>query len=178
MKPELISQAWIKQWARVLGAVVPLAAVVGCPMMPDGGGMEKAEPTATALFESIAVTDSFRQWAQFPDAQGTLDSNLPHGPMSRVYINDVVADALGAMSGTLPNDSIIVKENIGEDPSVTEAALTVMWKVPGFDPDNNDWFWANMSLDGTVVAEGAVEGCIACHGRARGNDFVFLQQLP
>ncbi len=154
------------------GAMALLAACSVSQTVND----EVLEPPTMGedLFRRISETDPFENWAQFPDAQGTSVSNLPHGPMSRVFINDKVETALDDFAGSLPADAIIVKENIGEDPRVTEAKLTVMWKVSGFDPDNNDWFWANMSPTGEIVAEGKIAACIGCHGGARANDFVFV----
>ena len=143
----------------------------------DPDGTEAPTPTGVELFAIIMQDDPYQDWGQFPDFQGTLPSALPHGPMSRVFINSEVESILDAFDGALPDGSIIVKENVGVDPSVTEAALTVMWKVTGFDPDNNDWFWANMTPQGEIVAEGAVPACAACHGGARANDFIFVQQF-
>jgi len=139
-------------------------------MMPGG-------PTGQELFSMISQPIPFEQWVEFPDRRGTLPSVLPHGPMSRVFINDKVQAALATFSGQLPDGSIIVKENVGTDPSVTEAKLTVMWKVAGFDSANNDWFWANITAGGQVMAEGKVQTCAACHGGARSNDFVFSHQF-
>ena len=89
----------------------------------------------------------------------------------------IIKSFTGQIQIKLPDGSIIVKENVGTSPEVTEAVLTVMWKVAGFDPENNDWFWANMMSDGQIVAEGKVQGCTACHGGARSNDFIFVQQF-
>ena len=146
-------------------------------MMPGDDTMMPAAPTGEALFTLITQPTPFSQWDPFPDRQGTQASALPHGPMSNVFINDTVASALSNFTGQLPDGSIIVKENVGTDPSVTEAKLTVMWKVSGFDPDNNDWFWANMSPTGQINAEGKIQGCTGCHGAQKANDFVFVQQL-
>ncbi len=120
--------------------------------------------------------DPYLQWAQFSAYQGTLPTALPHGPMSQVFINTVVESALENFDGSLPDGSIIVKENVGTNSEVTEAAITVMWKVMGFDPDNNDWFWANMTPEGRIVSEGKVAACAACHSGARANDFVFVHE--
>jgi len=143
----------------------------------SGNAIMPAAATGDALFTLITQPKPFNQWAQFPDRQGTQTSALPHGPMSNVFINDTVVAALNNFTGQLPDGSIIVKENIGTDPSVTEAKLTVMWKVAGFDPNNNDWFWANMSPTGQIQAEGKVQTCITCHGGAMANDFVFVHQF-
>ncbi|MEA3292519.1 MAG: cytochrome P460 family protein [Pseudomonadota bacterium] len=91
---------------------------------------------------------------------------------------------------------VIVKRNYGgegitvpavyNNPSMYLKAVTVMYKrEAGYDPDNQDWFWAKYSPQGEVltnpkgmqlagrVAKGASEGCIACHQAAPGGDYVF-----
>jgi hypothetical protein len=140
--------------------------------------MPADDPTAAKLFTMITETDPFQDWARFPEAQGLIESAAPHGPFARVWINGPVEDVvLTGLGGNLPDGSIIVKENLGESTSEKADAWTIMWKVSGYDPDNNDWFWANVTPDGDVNAEGRVEGCITCHGGARENDFVFLHQF-
>lgn len=172
------------RWKRVLSsfcvsgsAMVLVLAVVGCPAVPEPSDMTDDAPTGAKLFTRIMQDDPYQQWEQFPDHQGTFSSALPHGPDSQVFINGVVESALDSFDGALPDGSIIVKENIGTSPNVTEAALTVMWKVQAFDPENNDWFWANMTPQGEIIAEGKVQGCAACHGGARANDFVFVHEF-
>jgi hypothetical protein len=58
------------------------------------------------------------------------------------------------------------------------AAVTLMYKVGGFNPDVNDWYWVAFAPDGTVNAEGAVEGCINCHGQDGNADYPLRYQLP
>ncbi|MCH8878249.1 MAG: cytochrome P460 family protein [Planctomycetes bacterium] len=165
------------------GALTIVLAVGSCTTTSEPGDSGntgdagESTPTGAALFTMIDQTDPFQQWGEFPDWQGARASALPHGPMSRIFINATVEAALANFEGQLPDGSIIVKENVGTSPEVTEAVLTVMWKVAGFDPENNDWFWANMMSDGQIVAEGKVQGCTACHGGARSNDFIFVQQF-
>ncbi len=177
----------MNRFARLRSVVIPLSAggvafalllaVVGCPAMPGPIDDVDDSPTGAKLFTRIMQDDPYQRWAQFPDYQGTLPSALPHGPMSQVFINGEVESVLSNFDGTLLDGSIIVKENVGTSPDVTEAVLTVMWKVEGFDPGNNDWFWANMTPEGEIVAEGKVQGCTACHGGARANDFVFVHEF-
>ncbi len=92
--------------------------------------------------------------------------------------------------------TVIVKNNYGGDgvspqtvanePEKYLAAVTVMFERPGYDPDNNDWFWAKYLPDGSLdknsmgiqlagqIAKGDTEaGCIACHRAAPGGDMVF-----
>ena len=158
-------------------ALALLFVVTGCPAVPGAVDTVEDSPTGAKLFTRIMQDDPYQEWTQFPDHQGTFSSVLPHGPMSQVFINGEVESALANFDGTLPDGSIIVKENVGTSPDVTEAALTVMWKIQGFDPANNDWFWANMTPEGEIVAEGKVQGCTACHGGSRANDFVFVHEF-
>ena len=154
-----------------------LMVLLGCPAsFPTDSGVE-ASPSGAELFALITETDPFEDWTQFPEAKDFVASAAPHGPMARIWINQEVENALAGVSGGLPNGSIIVKENLGESTSEKADAWTVMWKVSGFDPDNNDWFWANVTPDGVVNAEGKIDGCIACHAGVRDNDFVFLHQF-
>ena len=154
-----------------------LPAAAGCPAVPASSDSAGQSPTGAQLFTRITQDDPYQEWAQFPDHGGILSSALPHGPMSQVFINREVESALETFDGELPDGSIIVKENIGASPNVTEAVLTVMWKVREFDPANHDWFWANMTMEGEIVAEGKVQACAACHGGARTNDFVFVHDF-
>lgn len=153
-------------------------ALVGCPgAAPNDMQMNADDPTAAKLFTMITETDPFQNWAQFAEAQGVIASAAPHGPMARVWINSIVEGALTNFNGSLPDDSIIIKENFGESTSEKANTWSVMWKVTGFEPDNNDWFWANITPDGVVNAEGMIAGCTGCHNGARDNDFVFIHQF-
>ncbi len=160
-------------WASALSV-----ALGGCsPMGSDGEDTTPSSPTAAQLFTTVTQTDPYDQWAQFPDVQGTVASAAPHGPMARIFINAQVEQALDSFPGALPDGAIIVKENIGAGDSEKVEALTIMWKVADFDPANADWFWANITPEGQVNAEGQVAGCLSCHSSARDNDFVFVHQF-
>ncbi len=79
----------------------------------------------------------------------------------------------------------VSKEAVANDPSRYLKAITVMFKRPGYDPENKDWFWAKFLPDGQLdvnpkkmklagrVAKGMDKGCIACHKAAPGGDYVF-----
>lgn len=163
--------------ARVPVLTAALALLItGCPAAtPVNDEVPSAEetPSAAKLFTLVTETDPFETWAQFPGLEGTVESAAPHGPMSRTWINEEVESALTNYTGSLPVGSVIVKENLGESDTDKANSWTIMWKVTGFDPDHNDWFWANITPEGVVNAEGKVDGCIACHSGAQDNDFVF-----
>ena len=160
---------------------MPAAPDAGNPPADTGGDGSSAEmpesPSPEALFARITQDDPFRDWAQFPEAQGVIPSAPPHGPSSQTFINTQVESAIASFDGALPDDSIIVKENLGTGEGPESGSLTIMWKVQGFDPENNDWFWANITADGDVQASGSIATCIACHLGARSNDFVFLHSF-
>lgn len=79
----------------------------------------------------------------------------------------------------------VSKQAVADTPDKYLAAVTVMFKRAGYDPDNKDWFWVKYTPDGSVmnnpknmalagrVAKGAPEGCIACHTAAPGGDMVY-----
>ena len=65
--------------------------------------------------------------------------------------------------------------------------ITVMFKrEDGYDTANQNWFWVKYNNDGTVaatptgvqlagrIAKGKQKGCIACHLRAGGADYLFI----
>jgi hypothetical protein len=52
-----------------------------------------------------------------------------------------------------------------------------MYKVPGYNPDHNDWFLTKIGADSAVQAEGQVEGCQTCHIARRDNDYIYTGPL-
>lgn len=110
----------------------------------------------------------------------------PHGKVREV------------LEGRIDGKRIIVKRNYGGEGVSVKAvkanrssghlkSITVMAKrEAGYDPDNNDWFWAKYKADGQLhnnpkgmllagrIAKGMDKGCIACHTSASGNDMVFI----
>lgn len=115
----------------------------------------------------------------------------PHGKVLE-YMEDELA--VGGHRGI-----VMVKKNYVGDEDVdalikavlndrakAPASITVMYqREAGYDPDNDDWFWAKYLPDGSLatnpkkmklagrVAKGADAGCIACHMAAPGGDLVF-----
>ncbi len=115
------------------------------------------------------------------------DGQHPHGAILETleaYIQ--VEDDVGP---------VIVKRNYGGEGATKASvannrgqyleAVTVMFRRPGYDPENGNWFWAKYLPDGSLdqnpmgiplagrVAKGMDQGCIACHKAAPGGDYVF-----
>ena len=145
-------------------------------MKPPFGGPEDTA-RASRLWSRIS---GYRSWQSYPGLSGFQEGRSPHGKFLKYYINSTAARNL-----TAPG-SIIVKENFMAKDNAMLGAVTVMEKVPGYDPDNGDWFWVKFAGNGSVmknkmgmslagrVAKGMKKGCIACHGNAGGGDFLFI----
>lgn len=129
-------------------------------------------PVGAEVWSSL-IRQNFRQnFKLWPD-KGQLYAGIePHGMLLTTYVNQLAYDAIVAKAGAMPAGAMIVKENYM--PDRTLAATTLMYKVPGFDADNNDWFWMTRNADGAIANEGRVAGCSGCHRLASGNDFLYL----
>lgn len=112
----------------------------------------------------------------------------PHGAILEYLEHAITVDG--------HSDIAVVKKNYrGEQLTVDEVvnsptehleSVTVMYRrETGYDPDNANWFWAKYNPDGSLqtnpqgmqlagrVAKGMDQGCIACHQRAPGDDYVY-----
>ena len=80
----------------------------------------------------------------------------------------------------------ITAMDVANDPDAYLDSVTIMFqRQPGYDPENNDWFWVKYAPDGSImanpmgmslagrIAKGMDTGCIACHVAAPGGDYVF-----
>ena len=56
-------------------------------------------------------------------------------------------------------------------------AITVMYKVAGYNPDAGDWFWAKFSPEGKADKFGKPNGCVGCHGTRAKNDFILVHEF-
>jgi len=112
----------------------------------------------------------------------------PHGAVLETFYTKATVDGY--------TGALVVKRNYGPagveietvqaDRAKSLGAVTIMFKrEAGYDADNQDWFWAKYLPDGSLdknpkgmqlagrVAKGAEKGCIACHGSAPGDDYLF-----
>ncbi|MCH7705442.1 MAG: cytochrome P460 family protein [Chloroflexi bacterium] len=155
-------------------SVVALAALVvsACsgsesPDLPD--------PVGSAVWNYLQDVEYQDNWTLWPGKGELYEGGEPHGMLFTTYLSPPAIDALTDKAGSMPAGAFIIKENYTADAVL--AALTVMYKVDGFNPEHNDWFFAKIAADGEVVAEGQVEGCQACHGAAAANDYVLTASL-
>lgn len=150
------------------------------PARPFGGADDVA--FARELWRAM---QGYRSWKL---TTPVFRGQSPHGRWVRLYSTFVKVRGR--------NYPIIVKENFGgrgasperiaKTPDKWLKAVTIMLKrEPGYDPENQDWYWvkyapggepaknpAGIALAGRV-AKGASKGCISCHSQADGDDYLF-----
>ncbi len=168
---------------------VALLAGIGASMavsqgMPPFGSDEDAAYAASLWQAMTAINLAGDNQIHVAPYEGTD----PHGMMLETFFTAVTIDGY--------TGDLIVKRNYGpvgvsaeavmSNPEDHLGAVTVMFRrEEGYDPDNQDWFWAKFLPDGTLdknpkgmplagmIAKGADVGCIACHSGAGGDDYVF-----
>ncbi len=133
-------------------------------------GMPGADPDA--LWTHITQENPYTKWGFWPDHQGMQEGRAPHGPLHKVYVNE---PALGSAKPPVQFGAIAVKENYGKDKELK--AITVMYKIEGYNPSDGDWFWAKYSPDGKVDKFGKPKGCVGCHGTRAANDFILVHEF-
>jgi len=150
----------------------------------QGGGaraVQQDNRPFEAKFWNYLVSGKYVNWAPVPgQTDDATPGSSPHGAVLRMYLNRTAA----GRPKELPNGSIIVKENYGQD-GETLMAITVMYRSKGYNPQGGDWYWVKYNPDGTVAKAppemqsmplaGRPGGCIKCHGEgAAGDDFAFF----
>ncbi len=140
------------------------------------GSCKKSEMTENEdpvkLWNMITNENSYTNWSFWPDHRGMQPGHAPHGPFNKVYVNE---PAMKAAKTPMPDGSVVVKENYSKNKKL--AAITVMKKIKGYNPDGGDWFWVKYSPDGKADKSGRVEGCIKCHEAHSANDYVFVHMI-
>lgn len=162
---------------RRLRAWLPFTAVLLLGACEDDLGPDLSDlPSASggAVWSFLQEEDYDARWSLWPGKGRMYESTSPeHGVRLTTYVNDIALDAINDDRSPLPAGSMVVKEAY-QDGSLM--AVTTMYKVQGFAPGTNDWFWLMNDPAGTVVAEGSVDMCIGCHTAARETDYLFLMR--
>ncbi|MCT7376156.1 cytochrome P460 family protein [Chelativorans salis] len=116
----------------------------------------------------------------------------PHGVILETLYRDIDVEGHTGL--------VVVKRNYGPEGVTVEDvqgdrgehmdSITVMFKrEQGYDPENQDWFWAKYLADGSLdqnpqgmslagrVGKGADQGCIPCHAQAAEGDYLYTFNL-
>lgn len=157
----------------------PAPAVLQPQPAPAVARPQTAEEYQRSLWRFLVRPQApYTTWPAPAGKAGFRKVEGPHGPLARTYANSAAAGDPRA----LPYDAILVLEDYAGDRK-TRTGINVMYRVRGFDPAHNDWYWMKLNEDGTVARTPAAEGnapiagrvaaCIACHQKAGGNDLTF-----
>ena len=145
-------------------------------------GRDGPDTTGAALWAYLQSENYQDTWTLWPGRGELYEGQEPHGLLLTTYLNDVALGAVENRSGTMPEGSIVAKENYM--PDKTLAAVTVMYKVAGYNPDHNDWFFTKFLPDGTLdkmpngmAMEGKIPGCQGCHSAKRDNDYLYTGSI-
>lgn len=161
---------------KALLMVVLMMALIGAGLgsaMANGTALPSAE--AKAVYEYLTKVSPYQNWPLFPGTKKLYEGKHPHGALLTTYVSPDALEAIQNRTGQLPDGSIIVKENYMPDGKLD--ALTIMYRVKGFDPDAGDWFWAKYGANGSIDAAGKVPMCSGCHTAVIQNDWVFTGPL-
>ena len=132
-------------------------------------------PSGGDLRQHIIGQEPYKKKFELWPGKGEMyQGKEPHGSLLTTYVNSIALKSIKKQKG-MANNSIIVKENYTQDKKL--AAVTVMYKVKGYNPAGGDWFWAKYDPEFNILAEGMVKGCLNCHGSAKTNDYVFTGKL-
>lgn len=131
-------------------------------------------PDAEKLNEYIIKYHPYRAWQLWPGKGRLYKGKEPHGALLTTFVNDTAHYSIKNMNG-MAYDSIIVKENYTADKKFD--ALTVMYRLKGYNPEGGDWFWAKYLPDGKALASGKVGACITCHAKMKENDFIWTGKV-
>lgn len=129
---------------------------------------------AERLNDYIIRLEPYRYWKLWPDKGRLYKGTEPHGVLLTTFVNDAAYYSIKDKKG-MADGSIIVKENYTADKKFV--ALSVMYKIKGYNPEGGDWFWVKYSPDGKAEASGKVKGCIDCHSKMKDNDFIFTGKV-
>ena len=82
----------------------------------------------------LQQVDYRESWELCPGRGGKYPASEPHGALLTTYFNPAAFAALTGKSGSMPDGSIVVKENY--TPEGVFDATTVMYKKAEYNPDH------------------------------------------
>lgn len=129
------------------------------------------EPDPDKLWRFITQESAYDSWGFWGDHKGLQPGGAPHGPFHKVYVNE---RGLKSMKAPVQHGTLIVKENYGDETGKELKAVTVMYKVKGYNPEAGDWFWVKYTPQGVAEKYGRPQGCINCHASLVDNDYIMV----
>lgn len=139
-------------------------------IMPSETQLAEPGPDAEQLSVYIVRYKPYTSWRLWPGKGRLYPGKEPHGSLLTTFVNDTAYYSIKDKKG-MADGSIIVKENYSSDRKFV--ALTVMYKLTGYNPAGGNWFWAKYGPDGKAITSGKVDVCLKCHGQKEDNDFIW-----
>ena len=133
---------------------------------------EWPDTTADSMMAYLEREDYQSTWKLWPEKGEKYMTSGGHSVLLTTYVNPLAYAAVVGKSGVMPPNAIIVKDN--HTPEGELRGTTVMYKVDGYYPEHNDWYWLKVLPDGTVDVEGTPDGCVVCHAEVKDNDYVWV----
>jgi len=163
-------------------AILTVAMVLGSALVayaihetiPAETQFAEPGPDAAQLNEYITRSKPYTSWQLWPGKGEFYPGKEPHGSLLTTYVNETAYSSIKSRKG-MADGSIIVKENYTSDKKFV--ALTVMYKLKGYNPAGGNWFWAKYGPDRKALASGKVEACLKCHGEKKDNDFIWTGKI-
>lgn len=124
------------------------------------------------VWKYITEESPYTEWGFWAGHEDMQKGRAPHGPFHKVYVNKQGIDSTQAPA---QDGTIQVKESYNKSKELK--AITVMYKVKGYNPDAGDWYWVKYSLTGKAEKAGKPKGCIRCHRGKKKNDYVFVHEF-
>lgn len=190
VRPVVSRLAWLGIPTALLLAVVLSLSLGSVALAQDDG------PNVDASFAMVLWQAWESDYTDWPYEAGVPEGYYvgaePHGMVLRTFVNDIAAADVSGGATVFSPGAALIKENHrptgvdieGMDPQTALpdfegdlAAWTYMVKVPGYSPDTGDWFWGRIAGDGSLLAAGSPDGCVACHSQVESNDWVFNATL-
>mgnify|MGYP001813306127 CR=1 FL=1 len=173
-----------RRFNRKMGALIVIVAALSYPAFPVAAA-DKNE-AGTAKDDAYAAKVWSYMLANGLVGEGRMRSfpfvgSRPHGSIQELIATEAVIDG--------QRGRLLIKHNYGAQEELTPASvysshpdqhnepLAIMFqREKGYDPENNDWFWAEYNADGSVFnyqganLSGRAPLCIGCHSARGGAD--------
>ena len=147
------------------------------------GGPEEVE-YASSLWQTLAGANLV---ADDPIRAMPYQGREPHGAILEYFEQSVTVAGTEGLAIVKKNygGEDLAREQVLREPGEYLESITVMFRrEQGYDPENQNWFWAKYNPDGSLQASpegmslaGPVAGCIECHSAAPGGDYVYSYDL-
>ena len=139
-------------------AIIALMATIGVA----GCGSSPTRESSKESIEPVFAADYLESFQEVRDCRFSSS----HPGMIRVLVNEVGAAAYLNDESPLPEGTIVLKE-VFDGQSCQEYEELGVWSVmrkeaAGFDSDDGDWHWQDVSPDRTVLNDTKAR-CISCH---------------